>query len=244
MFPFLTMMPYLIRKNKVHQLRTLLPNRLLAPLAPVIEPKKEERSLPGSPQELYQQLAQAARAGIDEVKQFQTLWHSPEMKAIWEHVEGDIKESGGQLLQPTGTWEIDYDSLLEEMVKEEKAREEEKMKDEENQELEKLRSSGQGWRGVVEGFTQRNVPGVRVVPSKNEALLAVALIKAGIVFQVQADGLKEEKDFPDWRVSSRMSPGRPVTKLETSIVDCLNSRQRKWDLPYLLVSRTTIFDLN
>ena len=175
------------------------------------------------------------------MKQFQTMWRSPEMRAIWEHVEGDIKESGGQLLQPTGMWEIDYDDLLEELVKDEKTREEEKVKDEENQELEKLRSSGKGWRGVAEGFTQRNVPGVRVVPSKNEALLTVALIKAGMVFQVQADGLQGEKDFPDWSVSSKISPGRPVTKLETSIVDCLNSRQRKWDLAYLLVSITILY---
>lgn len=177
------------------------------------------------------------RAGADEVKEFQTLWTSPEMKGVWEHVEADITEIGGQLLQPTGVWELDYGELLEEIVQREKAKEEDERSEEEEREKEKWRSSGANWKGLVEEFGRREVPGVKVVLSKDESGLTVALVKAGMVVLVNPVPVDGE-DIPDWRVSSKVSPGRPITKLETAMVDCLNSRVRKWDLAYLLVCST------
>lgn len=201
------------------------------------------RSLPESPQALYQQLSHSARAGVDEIRQFQNMWRSPEMKSVWERVEDNIKELGG-LLQPTGVWEVDYDEILEELVKEENTRSEQTRKEEEDEERQKLRSTGPDWRGVVESFMKKNVPGVHVfVPGKSdsEATLSVALVKAGMVFQVRATTGLQGNDIPDWRVATKASPGRPTTKLETEVVDCLNSRGRQWDLGYLLVGDSAPF---
>lgn len=238
-----------LTEHQIHQLRTLLPTRLLAPLAPIVQPKKGpgsgfggERPVPESPQALYQQLNHSARSGVNEVRRFQDTWRSPEMKAVWERVESDIRELGA-LLQPTGVWEVDYDEILERLVQEEKARNEQERREEEGEEREKLRSTGADWRGIVESFAKKDVPGVRVVPgeSDTDASLSVALIKAGMVFQVRTAAGLQEDDMPNWQVATKVTPGRPVTKLETGIVDCLNSRGRQWDLGYLLVCSTAPF---
>lgn len=187
------------------------------------------------------------RAGADEVKDFQTLWTSPEMKTVWEHVEADIAEMGGQLLQPTGVWGVDYPGLLEEILRREKGKEEDSKREEEEKEKEKWKSSGADWRGLVEEFGKKGVPGVKVVLSQQKQQqqqhekdgVIVALVKAGMVILVNPVPVDSGgEDLPEWRVSSKISPGRPITKLETAMVECLNSRVRKWDLAYLLVCFT------
>lgn len=228
-----------LTKHQIHHLRTLHPTRLLAPLAPIVQPRKGERNLPPSPQVLYQQLSHSARTCVNELEQFRAVWRGPEMKAVWGHVEASIKELGGQLLQPTGVWEADYGVLLDGLVKEANGREDEERMAEEEREKDGFRSAGADWRGVVDGFVKRDVPGVRVVASQGEAALTVALVKAGMVVLVNT-GSVEGDDVPDWRVASKVSPGRPITKLETAMVDCLNSRSRKWDLAYLLVCMPTL----
>lgn len=168
------------------------------------------------------------------------MWRSSEMQGIWEHVEGAIRE-GGQLLQPTGMWEVDYGDMLERILKEEKAREEEERQKQEEEEREVLKTSGSDWRAVVEEFMGRNVPGVSVrvlsgVDDKEASLVAI-LVKAGMAFQIHAAPVpgEDQGDVPNWRVGIKQSPGKPVTKLETAIVDCLSARARLWDLTYLLV---------
>lgn len=205
-----------------------------------MQPKKgpgAERSHPASPQVLYEQLSRSARSGVEEIRRFQGVWRSPEMRGVWERVEADIAELGG-LLQPTGVWEVDYEERLEGLVKEERVKNEQAQMEEEERERERLRSTGCDWRGVVESFAARTVPGMRVVPGENDndPSLTVALVKAGMVFQVHAAAALEGGDVPDWRVATKVSPGRPVTKLETGVADCLNSRGRQWDLGFLLVS--------
>ncbi|KAH8429993.1 RNA polymerase II mediator complex subunit MED27 domain-containing protein [Aspergillus melleus] len=218
----------------VHQLRTLLPERLLDPLTPNPNPKAQ--SAPKSPGALLQQLSQCFQDGAAEVQAFQNMWRGPEMKAVWEHVDAQIKENGGILLQPTGVWEQDYDTILEELLKEQEKKNEQQRKAAEEQERSNIRSAEGGWRAVVDGFAQRNVPGVRLVPSKSEDSVIVALGKAGMVFDVHTVGGTEGNGVPEWQVTSKAAPGQPQTKLEKLITDCLNARPRQWDLAHLLVS--------
>jgi hypothetical protein len=183
-------------------------------------------------------LDQAARTQLANIESFKSTWQGPELTPVWAHVESCIKESNGQILQPTGLWERDYDVILEELLQTEKSKEEERLREEEEVERTKAQSSESGWQGVVESFIQRNVPGVRVIKGQGAQSLAIALSKAGIIFHVE--GLKEN-DGPgvaEWHVSSKAPPGRVPTKMENSIIECLNSRSRKWDLAFLLVCIT------
>lgn len=185
---------------------------------------------------LYEQLSQTARAGVAEVQNFQSLWRSPELGAIWEHVTAQIKQNNGVLLQSSGMWERDYDVLLEKIVKEEDARMEEERRVEEEREREAVDGD---WRRVVEGFVGRNVPGVRVVSGKERDVVVVVLVKAGMAFEVQS--VEVPNEGVKWQVSSKVTPGKPVSKLEAAIVDCLNSRPRQWDLAFALV-RPSVLD--
>ncbi|KAI9933488.1 hypothetical protein ASPWEDRAFT_115073 [Aspergillus wentii DTO 134E9] len=216
----------------IHQLRTLLPGRLLEPLVPIVNPRKGS-AVPKSPEILYEQLSQTARAGVAEVANFQSMWRGPEMKGIWDNVSAQIRENGGQLLQPTGMWERDYNVLLEELVKEEQTKQEQQQKAEEEMERSKIQSSEGDWKTIVETFLQKNVPGFRIACSNKDASFTAVLVKAGMALQAQAiNGLGS--GVPDWRVSNKLLPGIPKSKLEIAIADCLNSRTRQWDLAYLL----------
>lgn len=222
-------------ETMIHQLRTLLPDRLLDPLVPIVNPKAAAgRSIPRSPQVLYEQLSQAAKSGVAEVTEFQNMWRSPEVKAVWEHVDAQIRENGGQLLQPTGVWDRNYGKLLEGLLKEETARTELQRNSEEELERSKIQSTEGGWRAIVDSFIQKNVPGVRTLPSKSEAAVTVVLPKAGMTFKVHTVAGSEVNGVPAWQVSSRTMPGQATTKLESAVSDCLNSRPRQWDLAYLL----------
>lgn len=219
-------------ERRVHRLRTLLPDRLLAPLVPIINPEcaASDNPVPESPQVLYAQLSEAARAGVADVEQFQTLWRSPEMKAVWDHVGDEIKENGGTLLQPTGVWERDYGVLLEELVKEKREKDEQ---DGGVTERSKAQSMAANWRMDVETFLQKGVPGVRVVPDQHEASVTIALVKTGMLFQARAIS-EPDISVPEWRVSNVGPQSKLKPMLEMAICDCLNSRPRKWDITYLL----------
>ncbi|RAK85678.1 hypothetical protein BO79DRAFT_273015 [Aspergillus costaricaensis CBS 115574] len=219
----------------IHQLRTLLPERLLEPLAPIVNPKAAAgRSVPKSPQMLYEQLAQAARAGVSELQEFQSMWRSPEMKAVWDRVDAQIKENGGVMLQPTGKWERDYDTILADLREEEQAQNEQQQKANEEMERSKIQATEGGWRAIVDGFAQENVPGVRVLASQSEAAVTVVLVKAGIVFRVEAIAGQDGNGVPDWRVFTRTPGGQTPSNVETAVAQCLNARPRQWDLLYLL----------
>ncbi|RHZ47409.1 RNA polymerase II mediator complex subunit MED27 domain-containing protein [Aspergillus thermomutatus] len=218
----------------IHQLRTLLPGRLMEPIVPIVNPKAaSRRPLPKSPRVLSEQLSQTARAGVAEVQEFQSMWRSPEMKAIWDHVDARIKQNGGQLLQPTGMWERDYDVLLEELEKEQRTEKEQQQRVKEEEERAKIQAVDGGWRTIVETFIRRSPPGVRVMPHQDQPRITVVLVKVGMAFQLQAvngDG----QAVIDWRVQDQAAPGKPKTKLETAVAACLNARPRQWDLAYLL----------
>lgn len=216
-----------------------MPQGLLEPLVPIANPDKATVNNPvaETPLALRASLAETARARVADVQHFQSLWRDPELKSVWDHVESRINESNGELLQPTGKWEKDYDVLLEELSKKEKLKLEERQREDEEAERTKAQSADGEWPKVLERFVQRNVPGVRVIGEQDGNSLAVALIRAGVVFLVK--GVSElGAPISEWEVSSQ-NGSRTPTKLELSILDCLGSRPRKWDLAFLLVCRAT-----
>ncbi|RAK71501.1 RNA polymerase II mediator complex subunit MED27 domain-containing protein [Aspergillus fijiensis CBS 313.89] len=239
-------------EGMIHQLRTLLPGRLLEPLITAANPgiaaggrqQGVSSSTSPSPRAVFEQLKQCVHSGVREVAEFQTLWRSPEMKSVWDRVDAQIRGNGGQLLQPTGMWEEDYDVLLEGLVREEQGKQAERRSVEEEAERSKIQATEGGWRAIVEGFAQRNVPGVRVQTSKTEeASVLVALVKAGMVFQVHTVEGLESHGVPEWRIASKAAPGQPVTKLEGAVMQCLNSRPRQWDLLQLLEMISSYSDI-
>jgi hypothetical protein len=212
-----------------------MPQGLLEPLVPISNPEKVTADNPvaETPQMFRESLTEAARARVADVQNFQSLWRDPTLKPVWAHVESRIGESNGQLLQPSGKWEKDYDVLFEELSKKEKAKEEDQKREEEDAERAKAFSTEGEWQAVLERFVQRNVPGVRVIKGQDETSLAVALVRAGIVFQVRGVA-GTDTPISEWEVSSKIA-GRTPTKLEIAMLDCLGSRPRKWDLAFLLV---------
>ncbi|KAL4875457.1 mediator complex subunit 27-domain-containing protein [Aspergillus karnatakaensis] len=223
-------------EDMIHQLRTLLPERLLEPLAPIVNPKAAAtRDTPDSPQKLLEMLSQAARGGVKEVGEFQGLWRGREMKPVWERVDTLIYENAGRLLQPNGVWERDYDELLEELTAQDSARKEQQRRANEEQEREQTRVREGGWKGIVEEFAQRDVSGVKVASVKDGGSFFVVLSKMGLAFKViMGSALNQSQDLPDWNVSSKSALGEPTSRLEKGVLDCLNSRPRKWDLAFLL----------
>lgn len=211
-----------------------MPDELLEPLVPIASPERATVNNPvaETPRALRADLTKTAHARVAYVQHFQALWRDPELKSVWEHVESRVNEPNGQILQPTGKWDKDYDVLLKELAEKEKSTVEERQREEEEAERLKVQSGEYEWQKVLGSFVQRNVPGVRIAEEGGSSL-AVALVKAGVLFLVK--GVSEEgAPISEWEVSSKVS-GRAPTKLETAILDCLGSRPRKWDLSFLLV---------
>ncbi|KAF9884393.1 hypothetical protein FE257_001793 [Aspergillus nanangensis] len=220
----------------IHELRTLLPDRLLDPLVPIVNPgAMAGRAVPKSPQMLYDQLSDAARGGVAEVTEFQNMWRSADMKAMWENIEAEIKRNGGRMLQPTGVWDRNYEAVLDDLMKREEAKKELQRQTQEEQDRAQIQATEGGWQAIVDGFVQKaDGSAVRVVPSRNEATIAVVLIKAGMTFRVQMVGGAGENPVPDWKVEMGSVPGSHLSKVEAAVAECVNSRARKWDLAHLL----------
>ncbi|KAK5788574.1 hypothetical protein VI817_009532 [Penicillium citrinum] len=214
-------------ERKVHELRQFLPAGLLEPLVP-------EKPAAESPSQLRHDLEQAARARLSGIKDFQTLWQGTEMKPVWDHVESRIRESNGDLIQPTGIWEKDYDVLLKELLKADKTKEEETEQEQEKIERSKAESSVGEWQAVLEKFTQQNIPGIRAVQGQEPFSLSVVLAKAGLIFSVKGVQEPDVSGVSEWQVVSQTPASRSPSKLEQAIQDCLNSRTRKWDLSFVL----------
>lgn len=208
----------------------------MEPLIPISNPSapRLRNSVAESPPLLRGGLEQAARSGLADVEKFQSMWRGPELKPVWDLVEARAKTSNGRPPQPTGVWEKDYDVLLQELVKAEKAKEEERQQADENAERAKVESSEDEWKGVVERFIQRGLPGIRVIQGQNPLSLAVALSKAGMMLLLRGVKEADVAGVSEWQVFIKSPAGAP-TKMETSILDCLRSRPRKWDLAFLLV---------
>ncbi|CAG7954346.1 unnamed protein product [Penicillium salamii] len=224
-----------LTRSQIHELRQFMPDGLLEPLVPIANPDKAtlNNQVAETPQILRASLDETARARVSDVQRFQSLWRDPELKSVWESVESRIKESNGQMIQPSGKWDRDYDVLLKELADKENSKTEERQREEEEAERAKVLSVEGGWQKVLGQFVQRGVPGVRVAEEQDGNSLAVALIRAGAVFLVR--GVVPEPGAPisEWEVSSKTG-NRALTKLEIAMLDCLGSRSRKWDLSFLL----------
>ncbi|KAL4902759.1 hypothetical protein BDW74DRAFT_180458 [Aspergillus multicolor] len=219
-------------EEMIHQLRTLLPERLLEPLAPIVNPKAAASvAVPTSPQALFQRLSQSASDGVREVETFKSLWRGREMKGVWERVDTLIYENAGQLLQSNGMWQEDYDKILQDIAKHDAARKKEQQRAQEEQERSQLQSVEGGWIALVERFAQTGVPGMRVLPLRDSSFI-VLLPKVGLAFKVDAIENGQE-GVPDFNVTSKSSSAEPASKVETAVLGCLNARPRKWDLNYL-----------
>ncbi|KAL3430024.1 mediator complex subunit 27-domain-containing protein [Aspergillus tetrazonus] len=220
-------------EEMIHQLRTLLPERLLEPLAPIVHPKAAAAiGIPNSPQDLHQRLSQSACDGVREVEDFKALWRGEEMKAVWERVDTLINENAGRLLQSNGMWQCDYNQILQDIAKHDNLRKEQQRKAKEEQERAQLQSAEGGWKAIVDNYAQAGIPGMRVLPTKSDSSFAVLLPKVGLAFKVNAISSGQE-GVPEFNVSSKSPSGEPSSRVETAVLACLNARPRKWDLKFL-----------
>ncbi|EEH03965.1 conserved hypothetical protein [Histoplasma capsulatum G186AR] len=222
---------------KIHRLRNLVPNRLLAPLIPIVNPEAR-MPIPSSPQEMFDQLAQAARAGVAEVENFQSEWRSPEMAAIWTRVDHKLNESGGEYPPTTGVWERDYDSISRALSREERTEKEQRSRLEEEEEKSRVvvLGEGGGWREVVEKYRKQDLPIAIHVPrpADSSGRFAVAIPKLSLQFYVlQGPSSYDSQGPQEWQVTT--VPRGNTSKMEAEILECIRSRDRKWDLPYLLL---------
>ncbi|KAJ5225419.1 hypothetical protein N7468_006644 [Penicillium chermesinum] len=222
-------------ERKIHELRQCIPAGILSPLAP-ISTSNNPSDQAASPSTLHHGLEIAAREGLANIEQFQSLWRSPELKPVWDHVQTRINESNGQLVQPTGMWEKDYASILAHLTTTKQSAEEDRLRQEEETERAKALSSEGGWRSVIERFSQRDLPGVHIIRSKNQDKpeFAVTLARAGMIFLLEGTREPDSPGVANWQVANKVASGRSPTKLELAILECLDSRPRKWDLAFLL----------
>ncbi|EEQ92016.1 hypothetical protein RJZ56_003563 [Blastomyces dermatitidis] len=218
---------------KIHGLRTLVPNRLLSPLIPIVNPDIRT-PIPKSPQEMFEQLSQTARDGVAEVENFKSEWRSPDMMAIWDRIDQILAESGGEHPPLTGMWERDYDDILKTLNREEQGEKERKNRLEEEEEKRRVASSESGWKDVVEEYKKKDIPITINVPrpADNNGRFSVAIQKLSRQFYVLQGPSYDSKSPREWQVM--IVPRGNTSKMETEILDCIRSRERKWDLRYLL----------
>ncbi|WEW59782.1 hypothetical protein PRK78_005262 [Emydomyces testavorans] len=229
---------------KIQKLRTLVPTRLWSPLVPVIAEKKGDFRFPKpkSPQELFDQLSQAAREGNEEVEAFKSAWRGAEMQATWAFIGEKLKESDGDYPQSTELWERDYDVILKQLDAEEAQKEEQKTQERENQERRRLASIDSERKSIVESFAANENTGItaKIRPSAdNIGRFTVLLRNISALFFVQQVNDFDGQSIEEWHVIMEARPNS--TKLEQEVFNCIQSRERKWDLrilsPHIAMSK-------
>jgi hypothetical protein len=251
----------------------LLPDRLLAPINPIVNPRRTNESaasnsIPRNPQVLSALLRKSAVDSVTEVNNFKSLWTSADMQDIWHKVDEKLAETKGAFPQvEAGMWRVDYAELLKEMDEKDQKENDKKggvVEMEVDNELPPSVSSIYGSaeqtdpKRVVESFQARQIPGFRVASTRNESTIVVSLGLAGLSFEIQEaltttttttttettseTTTTNTTNKPEYRVSTRQhlplskpTASAGTSRLETAIVQQLNSRPRKWDLRYLLV---------
>ncbi|KAJ5681721.1 uncharacterized protein N7477_001661 [Penicillium maclennaniae] len=222
-------------ERQIHVLRQSVPDGVLEPLIPISNSKASPlKSVAETPSLLRNELDKSARNRLSNIEKFQSVWRGPELQPVWSHVEARIRESNGELLQPTGIWEKDYDVLLNELLEAEKTKEKEAQREEEDAERGKAQASEGEWETIVEKFMQRQIPGIRVAKSQKPFSMGIALAKAGMILLIEGVKDADAPGASEWQVRAKAPPGRSPTRLENSIMNCLSSRPRKWDLAFLL----------
>jgi hypothetical protein len=193
-----------------------------------------------SPQDVFQRLSENAKDAVTEIETFRTAWNGPEMKPVWDQVDRKLKQTGADLPQPTGMWEKDYRAILTRLEAGEKRKQDQEKLAVEQRERDEMASNQGGWMGIIDSFLAVARPDltINILPSTDEApRFSVLLHTTSTQFLVQN---LDVQDMGDWIVSvnSYSSTSKTIEKILT----CIRERDRKWDLPYLLVrSRQALF---
>ncbi|KAM5451516.1 hypothetical protein MaudCBS49596_003788 [Microsporum audouinii] len=229
--------------GKINQLRNLLPGRLLGPLKPVITQPPGCDKYQKSPQELCQELSQSARSGMAEIESFKTSWNSPEMTEILDRVDARLRDRNGEYPHMSNIWECDYEEVLASHDRDEKQMQEMKAMQQDKLEKEKLESAVGGWKGIVETFKMRNIPGIalHIISPDDAERFSVDLQSISTTFYVQRFRGNIGHDSEMWHVNTGFQQNQ--SKLALEILDYIQSRQRQWDLQYLLEMISSYTDI-
>ncbi|EED18688.1 conserved hypothetical protein [Talaromyces stipitatus ATCC 10500] len=195
-------------ESKIHELRSLLPDRLLAPITPIINPRHTKdgstitTSIPRNPQQLNALLRKSATEGVEELNRFRQLWLSSDMQAIWKRVDEKLAETKGAFPQvEAGMWQVDYEGLLREMDEEGEQKKDAEKEGQGGGDVMEVDAQGEkqlpagiissvygtpetDLKTVMESFQNRSIPGFRLGRTKNESMILVSLGLAGLTFEV------------------------------------------------------------
>lgn len=214
----------------------------MGPLKPIIDRSPENRDSPKSPHELFEQLSRAAREGFAEIDEFKSAWNGPETQAIWNRVEERMNERGGEYPPISTVWDENYDMVLQQLDRAEQQQKIAKKRAEEESEMNRQATTEGGWQGILESFKARGLPGIsaQVLPPSHDgsARFSIQLHSISTILYLQSIRDPALRDMESWHISldNRQTP----SMLAQEIVACLSDRDRKWDLPYLLVSYLTL----
>lgn len=216
---------------QIHELRTLLPDRLLSPLNPIVNPRllnspsPSSTPIPRNPQALSAALRKSAIEGVAEINDFKSLWNSADMQAIWGKVDEKLAETKGAFPQEgaAGMWRVEYDEVLRGMDLEEQKHDgagvvqmEVEVDDGEAQFPSSIYGSKEETaspKSVVESFQARQVPGFRVASTRNESTIIVSLGLAGLAFEIQEALTTESTATPSTTSTTTTSNATNKTSL-------------------------------
>ncbi|EGD95236.1 hypothetical protein TESG_02726 [Trichophyton tonsurans CBS 112818] len=220
--------------SRINQLRDLLPGRLLGPLKPIINQPPGCEKYQKSPQELSQELSQSVPSCIAEIENFKSSWNSPEMTTILNRVDARLKDRNGEYPYMNNMWECDYEEVLASLDQEERKMEEMKSIQQDALEKQKLESTAGAWKDIVESFKSKNIPGIslHIILSDETKKFCMDIQSVSTTFHVQMSSGIASDNSEMWHVSTGHQQNQ--SKLATDILGCIQSRQRQWDLQYLL----------
>ncbi|KAI5286411.1 hypothetical protein KEM55_000314, partial [Ascosphaera atra] len=214
----------------LQHLRTLLPNRLFAPMRPLIDPSLATliNPMPQAPNELFDRLAETARESMEELDAFKTNYSSPAMRSIIQYIDERRRENKGLYPQMDFLWDVSYEALLGRMLKQEEKQL--KLEDDEEQRIrdEQFRQTLPEWKSVVKMYSG-TFPGlVLYVPPTDDgkARFSARLTQVAIELHF-VRGVRE------WHIAESMS-NRTFSVLEAQIIEAINGRDQKWNLPYFI----------
>lgn len=178
-----------------------------------------------------------------EIESFKTSWNSSEMTEILDRVDARLRDRNGEYPHMSNIWECDYEEVLASHDRDEKQMQEMKAMQQDKLEKEKLESAVGGWKGIVETFKMRNIPGIalHIISPDDAERFSVDLQSISTTFYVQRFRGNIGHDSEMWHVNTGFQQNQ--SKLALEILDYIQSRQRQWDLQYLLVRSYLYFML-
>lgn len=155
------------------------------------------------------------------------------MNAIWDTVDQRLKENDDNRPLPTCVWENDYRMMLRKLDHDEARRKEQAKLETEQRERERLASVQGGWKGIVESFIAAAKSGLTIdILNSTQDLVQISVLLHNTSTRFLVRNPDPQKSA-EWEVS--MTPQGSTSKTTDGILHCINNRDRKWDLGYLLV---------